>query len=557
MQVCDAIAAAIEAEGCEVLFGLLGDANKLFWNAVHTRGRLRIVSARHEATADGFARSRAQVGLASVTSGPGLTQLGTSLVVAARNRTPLVVMVGDVPANDLNNLQRFDHARFAAACESERVHVTSAGNVAQEVRSAFALARQQRRPVILNVSTAVQQQSLDWAFEYTPSAQDALARGAAPDDLVHQAAAALLAAQRPVLIAGNGAMRADARHACIALADATGSLLATSLKAKGLFSDQPWDLGIAGAYASAPAEELLAQADFVLGMGAKLGDYPTEGGLLFPEAQVARIDNDPHLRVTGALGGLYLCGDARITCEQLLAAVRRLTGSTPPEGFRDAGTAAVLAQPPAPQIASDSGVVPRALAARLPALLPPNEVVTLGSAHFWGFFIMHASVRPGTEVQMSNQFAAIGQTLPLAAGVGVARPGRPHLVIEGDGSIMMNIQELESLVRERIPAVVLVWNDCGFGAEVHKLTAKKLDPTLGRWPSSPDFAAIARAFSGDGETVTHLAELDSAMSRAWRACEAGRVVLLDVRVDPAAVSDDYQKIHFGVPNRSPLLRTAA
>lgn len=556
MKVYEAVARAVKAEGCEAVFGLLGDANMGFWQALHQQGGVRIRSARHEAgavaMADGHARATGGVGLATVTSGPGLTQLGTSLVAAARNRTPLVLVVGDVPAGDLNNVQKFDQRRFVQACECEFMPVTGAGNVAREVAEAFHLARTRRRPVVVDLPGDVQEQSIDWDFDYRP-ARDFVPGVPAPDaqDLA-RLADDLVAAERPVIVGGWGAKVAGAREPLIALADHLGALLATSLKAKGLFLGHAWDVGLAGAFAAAPAEEVLADADFVLGVGAELGYYTTEGGLLFPSAQVARIDAAAAPAELGVLPGRHVRGDAAATARALLSAVRERL-PTPREGFRTASTRAALEAPAARREAPVDGMDPRDLATALAAALPGNAVVTIGAGHFWAFALMYGAIGPEIDLHLSYQFGAIGQTLPLALGIGAARAGRPHVVIEGDGAAMMNLQELESFAREKIPAVVLVWNDCGFGAEIHKLRAKKFEPGLGRWSVSPDFVGVARALGGDGERVGDPASVVAAMKKGFAA---GGLFVIDARVSPSVVSDPYLKLQFGMPNQAPLLRRA-
>lgn len=556
MKVYEAVAAAVAAEGCDAMFGLLGDANMPVWAALAALPSLRIVSARHEAgavaMADGYARASGKIGLASVTSGPGLTQVGTSLTAAARNRTPLVVVAGDVPVADLNNVQRYDQRRFAHACEAEFVQVTNATNVVREVAEAFYIARTRRRPVVLDLPTDVQAQTLEWGFAYTPSSNFATpAPGAADGAHIDHLLERLLAAERPVIIGGLGVRLADAQAVVVQLADRTGALLATTIKGKGLFAGHPFDIGIAGAFASSPTERLLAEADFVLGVGAELGFYTTEGGLLFPDAAVARIDHAESPTELGVLPGHYVRGDAKATVTAMLERLDQQTIDAR-VGFRSKVTVDLLSAPqsrtwPVPA----DGMDPRALAVALAHCLPRDAIVTVGAGHFWSFFLMYAPIAPTLDLQLSYQFGAIGQTIPLAAGVGMALAGRPHLVIEGDGSLMMNLQELESMARQSIPAVVMVWNDRGFGAEVHKLKAKGWSEDLGRWSPSPDFVALAKAFGGDGARVERVEEVASAMQRGFGS---GGLFVIDARVSPSIVSDPYRKVQFGEENTAPLLR---
>jgi thiamine pyrophosphate-dependent acetolactate synthase large subunit-like protein len=165
---------------------------------------------------------------------------------------------------------------------------------------------------------------------------------------------------------------------------------------------------------------------------------------------------------------------------------------------------------------------------------------------------MHLPLPDDADMQFSLQFGAVGQTLPVAFGIGAANPKRPHIVIEGDGSLMMNLQELDTVVRYKQQMVLIVWNDSGFGAEVHKLRAKGFEPSLGAWEASPDFAALAKAFGGDGVKLQKEDDIGAAVARGLAQ---GGLFVIDACVSPTTVSDAYQKIHFGQPNRAPLLRT--
>ncbi len=199
------------------------------------------------------------------------------------------------------------------------------------------------------------------------------------------------------------------------------------------------------------------------------------------------------------------------------------------------------------------GLDPRLLARELSKALPDGVLMTLGAGHFFSFPAMYLSVPDGAEVQFSYHFGAVGQGLPVAIGVGAGHPGRPHVAIEGDGSLMMHLQELETVVRHQMQLVLIVWNDSGYGAEVHKLKAKGFDPTLAQW-KSPDFAALAKAFGGDGIKLSSEAEIGAAVATGLRK---GGLYLIDARVSPTTPSDPYSKLHFGLENNAPRLLPVA
>ncbi|MDR3537183.1 MAG: thiamine pyrophosphate-binding protein [Acetobacteraceae bacterium] len=556
MKVYEAIAEALVAEGCHDLFGLMGDGNMSLWGALGRRSDVAITSARHEAAsvamADGYARTTGKVGVAMVTCGPGLTQVGTSLMIAARGRTPIVVVVGEIPAGSKNKTQSMDQRRFVEACSTRFHTITSADNMAEEIAEAFYAARVHRGPVVLNLPMDVQEETIDWEFDYRPSTGFLPPRVESPNpDHLTPVIEKLIAAERPVIIAGRGAMAANAREEIVRLADRIGALLATSLQGKGYFAGNQWDIGIAGAFASAPAEKLLAEADFVLGVGAELGYYTTEGGLLFPSAEVARIDIKPMPEEIGVIPGLYVQGDARRTVAVLNEALE--SRQIRRDGFRTAETIAVLQAAPHPLEAPSDGLDPRLVAQQLAQSLPKGVLVTCGAGHFFSFPAMYMALPEGADILFSYQFGAVGQGLPLAIGTGTGNPGRPHVAIEGDGSMMFNLQELETVTRHKLQMVLVVWNDGGYGAEVHKLKVKGFDAGLAQW-TSPDFVAIARAFGGDGVRLAKESDLGAAVAEGLRR---GGLFLIDARVSPSMASDPYAKVHYGMENRAPLLRPVA
>ncbi|NML47566.1 thiamine pyrophosphate-binding protein [Ramlibacter sp. G-1-2-2] len=556
MKVYEAVAAGLIAEGVDQMFGLMGDGNMSLWATLVKDGQVDIVSSGHEqaalAMADGYHRATGRVGVATVTHGPGLTQVATSLTIAVRNRSALVLFIGQTRRGARYATQRLDPRPFVEACGARLVDVTTPENLAAEMAEAFYIARVQRTPVVLNIDVALQERAFDWDFNYRPSTEYLpLPAGVPSDDVMNTLIEKLEAAEWPVIVAGIGAMKAQAKPEILALGEQLGALLATSLQAKGFFSGEEYDVGISGAFSSEPTERLLGDADFVLGVGAELGYYTSEGGMLFPIAEVARIDSHPLQAEIGPFPGLYVHGDAKKTVALLVQRLReRKVART---GFRDKDTRAILAAPPHEFARASDGIDPRQLAHAIGAALPRNSLVTCGNCHFWAFPAMYMPLPEGAELRFSYQFGAIGQTIPLAIGIAKANPGRPQVVIEGDGAMLMNLQELFTIQRFKLSMVVVVWNDNGFGAEVHKLKAKGFDPSHAQWEQA-DFVALARAFGGDGARATSVGEVGTAIQQGLKK---GGLFIVDAQVSPTTVSDPYSKLHFGVPNQAPLLRPLA
>ena len=556
MKAYEAIAQSLTAEGMTDFFGLMGDGNMWLWGALCRDPSIKAYNARHESMAvsmaDGYARTTGKVGVCMVTCGPGLTQCGTSLIAAYRGRTPVVLIAGEIKPGTKNKTQSMDQRRFTEASYARFHTVTNLDNMAEEIAEAFYTARVHRVPVVLNLPMDLQEDDIDWDYEYRPSTDFLPQRMETPSpDVLAPIIEKLIAAKRPVIIAGRGARAANAKDAIIELADRVGALLATSLQGKGYFAGHPWDIGIAGAFASAPSEHLLADADFVLGVGAELGYYTTEGGLLFPSAEVARIDIKAVPEEIGVIPGLYVQGDGR----KAVAAINEALAARQvrKEGLRTTATRAIMDAPPHKFDAPADGIDPRALAGHLGAGLPKGVLLTCGAGHFFSWIGMYMPLPEGAEIQYSYNFGAVGQGIGVAIGTGAGNPGRQHVAVEGDGSLMFNIQELETIVRHKMQMVLVVWNDAGYGAEVHKLVAKGFDKKLAQW-ESPDFVALAKAFGGDGVKLSTASEIGGAVAEGLRK---GGLYLIDARVSPTTATEPYAKVYFGTESKAPLLRPVA
>ena len=299
MKVTDVLAQAFKAEGVEVLYALMGDAN-MYWAAkMADEYGVQVIHARHEhcaaAMADGYARATGKVGVATTTCGPGFTQIMTALTIAARGNVPMVVFAGDAPMGAAWYLQQIDMAPLTLATGAHYIPVRSIDRMLDNVREAFQVAQVERRPVVLSIPMDLQAQDYPYMADYMPSADIVpAAQRPVPDPVIVDRLIDMIeAAEKPIILAGRGALRSGAKDALEELAEKSGALLATSLFGKGLFDGNPYALDIAGAFASDFARERFAESDLVIGVGAGLGHYTTEGGYLYPMAQVAQIDVNP------------------------------------------------------------------------------------------------------------------------------------------------------------------------------------------------------------------------------------------------------------------------
>ena len=541
--VYDVLAQAFMQEGVRTCFALLGDAN-MNWAARLAEHGCRMIYVRHEhcavAAAMAYARKSGDVGVATVTCGPGVTQVVTALPAAVRAHLPLVLFAGEAPLKSGWYNQEIDQAPLinATGAAYHRLHMPERMPVA--VRDAFLQARRERRPVVIGIPFDLQDRPWTGPETLPKPSRELLPRPSPmlphPDD-VAKAAKLLENAERVVVLAGLGAVEAGAGAACRALAAKTGGLLATTLPARGLFHDDPFCLGISGSYTTEVGLEYLKEADFVVAVGCSLAYHAGGGGQLWPKAQMLQIDIDPVAVSQGQeVARHHLRADARLGVEALTAVLptrsRSWRSDAMAQRIRDS-------KPDSHVFEIELGLLdPRAVVEALEKALPRDwEMVNSGGHCSWFFAQMPS--RPQEKFLTIREFGAIGNGISFAMGVAAARPDGQVVLFDGDGSLMMHVQELETIRRHRLNILIVVMNDGAYGSEVHKLRAEGL-PEDGSVFGYCDFAGIARGFGLAGETFT---SLDSLPKRVAEFGRSGGASVWDFHVSDKVVSPTIRRAH--------------
>jgi acetolactate synthase I/II/III large subunit len=548
MKVYEGLARAFVAEGVTSVFGMMGDGNMYWMEALHDLG-VNLLEVRHEGAglgmADGWARITNTPGVCTATCGPGVTQLATALVTAARARSPLVAFVGEAPTTDEEYIQRYDQSRFAEACEAGFVRVLSADQAYDAVRRAFYLAKLESRPILLSAPMDTQQLNMEDDEEYIPSSAVMPQEPVSPNPRAIERAIALIAgAQRPVIVAGRGAVWSDAGNVVLKLARRTGALIATTLQAKNWLAgaDPDYYAGISGFYGTRAAMELFQEADLVIGAGASLNRYTTEQGYLFPNARYIQIDLRPHVLMGGGRAAdVYVHADARLGLEALESELASRGHShvgfrTPEVKQRLLNQHADTAEFPI----ESNRVDPREVCLALDEVVPTDVQLVLGSGASAGFSTMLFN-RPERAVLAGHWFGCIGQMLPAAMGALVALGNKPTLLVDGDASAIMHLAELETAVRYDMPLLVVVLNDQALGSEYHKMKAHDRQAELATIPT-PDLGAVATSFGGRGKLATSVEEVRAAASE-WVANKG--LMVIDARISRNVVTIPYRRIHYG------------
>jgi thiamine pyrophosphate-dependent acetolactate synthase large subunit-like protein len=550
LTVYDVLSQAIKAEGVTHHFTLMGDANMHLATVMAHKYGFKTIHARHEhcalAMADGFSRVSGEVGFASVTCGPGFTQTATALTMAARGNVPLVVFAGDSPSNATYHVQAYDPGPLTHATGAHYVNARSIDRLLDNVREAFHVARHDSRPVVLNVPQDWQKANWPHMFNYRPSTEFVpTAQRPGPDpQIVSRVVDMIAAAKAPVILGGRGVALSGAEEALRKIGERIGALYGTSLLGKGLFDDSEWSLGIAGVFAPPVARECWAKADLVLGVGAIMAFYTTESGYLYPNAQVVQIDANPRGLHQGLrIADLYVKADAKAACEAILAELERRgisgKGARTPE-LAEKLVPSVTRPDQKPYNIQPGQVDPREALFELDRVVPKDWEIVVGSSHFFSTTLTHLRGRLPLRFHIINNFGAIGSAFSAAIGIAASKPGKV-LLIEGDGSMMQHIQELETINRHGLKLLMAVMNDGCYASEKHKFISQGIDPSEAIHGRG-NLEGVAKAFGLEAATIRKLGQMDRLFADYQKSDKAA---LWDIHIDDMIPSMLFRRVWFG------------
>jgi acetolactate synthase-1/2/3 large subunit len=525
----------------EVCFALLGDANMHWAGAMHERG-IKFIYTRHEhgavAASAAYTRSSGKIGCASVTCGPGLTQIMTILPIAVRANIPIVIFAGEAPLSKPWYNQMIDQVPFVEACGAKYFALHDPDTIVEQINNAFRHASESWSPVVIGAPFDLQKQLHHDQQKFMPPRSLVLETGSdviCPNE-ISMAAEKIAAAQRPIIIAGLGVVKSRAKDDCVALAKKTGALLSTTLPAKGLFHDQPFCLGVAGGYATEKAKTIFSKSDLVIGIGARLASHSFDGGQLTPDALVVHLDVAPQTYVQGRhAADLLVKADAKHGANALIKALDQKTGWRT-EKMRQATSDALVL--PDDRDTPDGLLHPMAVIKQLAVTVPATCHIVNTSGHC-AYYAAQMNKHPQSHYTVIREFGAIGNGTSFAIGVATAFPDRQVILIDGDGSLLMNVQELETIKRHNLNILIICLNDGAYGSEIHKLRADSA-PLAGSLFGRTDFAALAEGFGISGKRLTNLATMRDLFEEYQRSSAP---TVWDVPISDLIASPVMKKAH--------------
>ncbi|HYX03003.1 MAG TPA: thiamine pyrophosphate-binding protein [Reyranella sp.] len=538
----------LKALGVQQVFGLMSDDTAVFATALDSAG-VRFYGARHEnnavAMAEGFSYASGELGVAVIGRGPATANGLHAATYASRSGSRVLIISGDaaVSAGATNGIgpdyKAFNATGVLAAAGIRSFLATSPGTARGALADAASAALQGGAAALL-LPVNVQLAETEANGGSAPTVPKPRPPAAPRPQAIEAAAALLRSSRKPIILAGLGAHRAGAKQALEQLADRIGALLATSARGKDMFRGHPANLGIVGSFSHSAARRMIAEADSVLVFGAGLNLLTMSFGHSLPKVPLIQVDTDRSHIGRWHPADVAVVGDARLTAEALLAALP--PGSNAERPFRSDDTLRFLREF---DIARDfepastpRTLDPRALGVALEKLLPARRNLIYDAGNFLGI-VPYLSVPDPGRFKLTSDFASIGLGFGTALGVAKARPDETTVLVIGDGGFLMTMGELETVVREDLPLVVVVMNDCAYGAELHFLKMRDLPVAKSVFPDV-DYAPIAEGFGFQAATIRTLEDLEKAAPLLARP---DGPVFLDCKLNAAVAAPFMSEFH--------------
>ena len=534
MNAAAALVRALEAEGVDIVFGYPGGAILPVYDAL-VDSKLRHILVRHEQAAafaaNGWARATGQVGVCIATSGPGATNLVTGIADAFADSVPMVIITGQVATTLMGTdaFQELDVLGMTMPVVKHGFVVRRAADMSDVVREAFRIARSGRPgPVLVDIPKDVAYAPVDDRVPPTVRLASVPDPVKAPDsEAIGRAIRALERARKPLLYIGGGVRRARAIPELRALVETTRLPFVSTLMALGSVpTDHPLALGMLGMHGTKAANYAVQEADLLLCACARFDDRATGKLADFaPHAEVIHIDIDAAEVGKLRRANVALVGDARVALRELA----RPLDNIEPWRTECLQWKRQYVLDPSPR---DARVHAPTLLRRLSDRAPRDATFACDVGQHQMWVAQHVHFDSPDRHLTSGGLGAMGFGLPAAVGACFARPGSLVITVTGDGSIMMNLQELATVVRYALPLRIVLVDNRGLGLVrqwqelFHEERYSEIDLS-----DNPDFVRVAEAFGIPAFRVDRADQVEQAVERI---VGGPGPLLCHVVVDPAA-----------------------
>ena len=525
----DILVRTLIEQGCDTVFGYPGGQILNVYDSLYKyQNEIRHMLTAHEQgaahAADGYARATGKVGVVMSTSGPGATNLVTGIATAYLDSIPLVAICGNVPTTQIgtDSFQEIDITGVTLPITKHNYFVGSVENLADTIREAFALAQSGRPgPVLIDVPKDVQTAVCDYEPQAPVQPEE---RHAAKDVRIKEAAALINASKRPFIYFGGGLITSEAQEEMLALAEKIDAPIGCSLMGlSGIPTDHPRFLGMQGMHGHYASSMAMHDADLIISLGVRFNDRVTGNREKFAKlAQIIHIDVDGSELSKTVNSACGLRGDVKLTLQKLIP----LVNAEQKPDWKKAVKA--LKETENDYLDIRPGLTPRNAIMTLNKHLGENTAVAtdVGQHQMWA--AQNVSFKKPRRFISSGGLGTMGFGLGAAIGAAVGT-GERSVLVTGDGSFGMCLNELTTAVTYNVPVVILLMNNGVLGMVRQWQTLffnKHYSNTI--LDRKTDFVALARAFGADGEAVDTVAALDKAFEHAF-SCDGPYVI--DCRID--------------------------
>ena len=512
----DILVKTLIEQGCDTVFGYPGGQILNVYDSLYThQNEINHILTAHEQgaahAADGYARTTGKVGVVISTSGPGATNLVTGIATAYLDSIPMVAICGNVPTTQIgsDSFQEIDITGVTLPITKHNYFVGKVEDLADTIREAFVLAKSGRPgPVLIDVPKDVQIAKCEYELKLPVEKEEPKP---AKQLRIEEAAEIINSANRPFIYFGGGLITADAQEEMLSLAEKIDAPIGCSLMGlSAIPTDHPRFLGMQGMHGHFASSMSMHNADVIISLGVRFNDRVTGNRQKFAKgAKIIHIDVDGSElnKTVNAVCGLR--GDVKLTLQKLLPMLdesKKSEWMAKVEAFR---------QEEENYLDNRDGLTPRRAILTLNKYLGENTAVCtdVGQHQMWS--------AQNLNFKTSRRFASSGGLGTMGYGFGAAigaayGTGERSVLITGDGSFGMNLNELATAVRYNVPVVVIIINNgvLGMVRQWQTLFYDKhySNSVLER---KTDFSAFAKAFGADGEAVTTPEELDEALKRAF------------------------------------------
>lgn len=535
---------AIKEEHVTTLFAYPGGQAMDLFEALYGEKEIEVIVPRHEQglvhAADGYARSTGKVGVCLVTSGPGATNLVTGIATANYDSVPLVCFTGQVPTHLMGNdaFQEVDIVGITRSICKYAVTVRKREDLANAIKMAFVIAKTGKPGVVVvDLPKDIQRAYGSAFYPKELSIKNDNMNTAVPMGQIVQALEILHHARKPVFLAGGGVNIAHANQEMTRLAELTGAPVVTTIMGKGAIPTKHalyvGNLGIHGSFA---ANSAISNCDVLFAIGTRFNDRITGKLESFAaHAKVIHIDIHPECISRNVVADIPIVADAKQALRALLEKAEPLSVSKWVTEIRSW-------QEKHPLMMEEAGLTPKKIMEAINRLFDEAVIVTdVGQNQLWATQFL--AIDHKKQMLTSGGLGTMGYGFPAAIGAKIGNPGKPVIVISGDGGMQMNIQEMATAVVYEIPVIVCILNN-GYLGNVRQWQEmfyhRHYSGTCMRYRKSceigcnqttcecpeytPDFVRLAESYGAKGIRVTKSEDMEKAFERAKQNLKTPTVI---------------------------------